>query len=298
MEYNDYNYQENDMVVKTDKGFKIVAFVVSLVALPFYFLPFIKISLGELLDGLASIFSFSADDYAPTGLISLFTKGDAVGAIAYVLGSLLILAVVLQLVGTILGFAMKKNIAKILNVVFNALAFAITLASFIVLLVKYDGNAKPTAWIFILLILQAVSILFAILSFVRFKNMPAEGEYGGYYDQQDMGGYNGNQLSGNITFLGGSCAGYSVPVMPGDEIVVGKDPAVCNIVIDKSYSTVSRKHVSITFDATSNMYIVTDTSSNGTRVVGGAKLTRGQPAYLDRGTTLNLGKTNNTLRLD
>ena len=105
-------------------------------------------------------------------------------------------------------------------------------------------------------------------------------------------------LQGRIVFTSGCCAGYDIPIKPGTRIVIGKDPSQCSIIIDKSYAKVSRTHCSVEYDSYNNVYVVTDMSTNGTKIVGGPKLQRGAPSYLDRGTVINLAGTDNTFRLD
>ncbi len=105
-------------------------------------------------------------------------------------------------------------------------------------------------------------------------------------------------MAGLITFLGGNCAGYQIPIYEGEEVLIGKDPRVCSVCIDKSYTKVSRKHCGVKYDSMQDIYIVTDYSTNGTNVVGGSKLGQYMPSYLQRGTVLNLAKTENSFRLD
>ena len=104
-------------------------------------------------------------------------------------------------------------------------------------------------------------------------------------------------LNGSINGVSGQYDGYSFPIEGGTQIVIGKDPAVCNIIIDPKYQTVSRKHCSVFFDSQSNQYKVTDFSSNGTFVEGGVRIASKVPTVLNPGTVINIGNTDNLFRL-
>lgn len=120
---------------------------------------------------------------------------------------------------------------------------------------------------------------------------------------QNMGGNNPvpefptTVLNGSINGVSGQYDGYSFPIDGGTQIVIGKDPAVCNIIIDPKYQTVSRKHCSVFFDPQSNQYKVTDFSSNGTFVEGGVRIASKVPTVLNPGTVINIGNTDNLFRL-
>ena len=105
-----------------------------------------------------------------------------------------------------------------------------------------------------------------------------------------------DKLVGKIVGLKGSCAGYNFDLNPGEEIVIGKDAKVSNVVIDPVYKEISRKHVSVLYDASNDIYRVTDYSSNGTWA-DGQKLTRNEITNLRRGTVLKLANDKNTFRL-
>lgn len=100
-----------------------------------------------------------------------------------------------------------------------------------------------------------------------------------------------------ITCVHGALSGYTFDITRGEELVIGKDAAYANIVIDPAYKEVSRKHCGIRFDANNNSYRVTDYSSNGT-FVGGTRLTKGAETTLSRGTEISLANGKNIFRLD
>ena len=101
-----------------------------------------------------------------------------------------------------------------------------------------------------------------------------------------------------ITGLSGMYAGQSLPLAANEELVIGRDNAMCNLIIDKSAEKVSRKHCAIFFDAARGTYQVTDFSSNGTFVDGGSRLVANMPTTLQRGSVIVLGSKENRFRLD
>ncbi len=103
--------------------------------------------------------------------------------------------------------------------------------------------------------------------------------------------------SAMIYVIGGSNSGYKIPINPGEVINIGKDPSMCQLIVASSYTNISRKHCSITYDAVQNIYIVTDFSTNGT-YYNGTRLAKNQPSYLERGSVINLANTDNNIRLE
>lgn len=101
---------------------------------------------------------------------------------------------------------------------------------------------------------------------------------------------------GSLVGVKGACAGYNFDLAPGEEIIIGKDAKVSSVVIDPAYKEISRKHVSIIFDPSANVYRVTDYSSNGTWA-DGQRLTRGETVNLRSGTVLKLANDKNIFRL-
>lgn len=122
------------------------------------------------------------------------------------------------------------------------------------------------------------------------------------YDKQSV--KNGNddkeiitQMSqGSLVGLTGTFAGYQFDLNSGEEIVIGKDAQFANVVIDESYKEISRKHVGITYDITTDMYKVIDYSTNGTWA-NGNKLPENAESYCAHGTVLKLANDKNTFRL-
>ena len=102
--------------------------------------------------------------------------------------------------------------------------------------------------------------------------------------------------TGTLIGLNGSCAGYNFDLTSGEEIIIGKDAKVSQVVIDPAYKEISRKHVGVCYDLIRDQYRVVDYSSNGTWA-NGSKLVSGQEVYLPHGTELKLANDKNTFRL-
>lgn len=102
---------------------------------------------------------------------------------------------------------------------------------------------------------------------------------------------------GKLICVKGSCAGYEFELKDNEQVVIGKDAKVSSIVIDPAYKEVSRKHVSVSYNAMSDQYCVVDYSSNGTWA-DGQRLELGKRAYLSHGTTLKLANDKNIFKLN
>lgn len=131
-------------------------------------------------------------------------------------------------------------------------------------------------------------------------------EQGGFYDNQN-GFYDTatdvapvtNKAGGTIIGISGDYSGYPFPINPGEEIIIGRDPSVANIIIDGKYTTVSKKQCSISFDPINGLYTVTDFSSNNSTTVGeGNKLQPNMPIQLTGDTIITIGAGENSFRLD
>ncbi len=118
---------------------------------------------------------------------------------------------------------------------------------------------------------------------------------------RDGGGQNmgqGKAEGGSVTGMSGMYTGQTLPLMPKDEMVIGRDNALCNLIIDQSADKVSRKHCGVIFDPVRNVYQVTDYSSNGTFQEGGNRLVANAPTTMQRGTVISLGSRENRFRLN
>ena len=102
----------------------------------------------------------------------------------------------------------------------------------------------------------------------------------------------------SVTGMSGMYAGQTIPLMPNDEMIIGRDNAMCNLIVDKNAEKVSRKHCGVVFNPVQGVYMVTDYSSNGTYIDGGNRLVANMPTSLRRGAIIALGNKENRFKLD
>lgn len=93
---------------------------------------------------------------------------------------------------------------------------------------------------------------------------------------------------GGVHFLNGAMQGQQFPIEDGETIVIGKSSSVSNIVVHRSYTKVSRRHMLLSYDAQSDKYFVTDTSSNGIYYTNKHRLPTGTRTAVAPGTELML----------
>lgn len=100
-----------------------------------------------------------------------------------------------------------------------------------------------------------------------------------------------SEPEGGLICIRGKHLGHLIP-LPGDRtLTVGRDPSVCQIVLDDGQ--VSRKHCQITYIASLNKYRVVDVSKNGTFLGNGRRLERGKEYYVDPAEELYMGNQDN-----
>lgn len=104
-----------------------------------------------------------------------------------------------------------------------------------------------------------------------------------------------SELSGAMVCTRGKAIGDMVLLRNDKKIIVGRDSAYCNYVVDDL--RVSRKHLEITFVGALNKYRVADYSSNGTFTQNGVRLNRGEEYYLPPKTELWLGSNDTIYKL-
>lgn len=97
---------------------------------------------------------------------------------------------------------------------------------------------------------------------------------------------------GHIECVAGTNKGYVYNTRSGEELIIGKDPKIANIIISPEYKDVSRRHCSIKYSSNEGAYIVTDYSSNGTKV-NGIRLESNKPTSVRKGSKISLGKGDN-----
>ncbi|MCI8742937.1 MAG: DUF975 family protein [Lachnospiraceae bacterium] len=92
----------------------------------------------------------------------------------------------------------------------------------------------------------------------------------------------------------GEYAGATIPIEPGQKLIVGRDSSRCNVIL--ASPQVSRLHMTVEYAG--NKFIVVDYSSYGTFDVERGQLPKETSVTVAPGTTLRLGNGNDTFRLD
>lgn len=290
--------QKTQKKQKTSRILGFIAMGLAIISIPMFFLPLVSAL------GIADVSILHLTKFA--NLIGMFDEvKKAVILIGVYLGAIILLSVV----GAVFDIFKNKG-CKLVAAITKAVAMIMSIVAIILVFVKGENMIKPGIGLYmnaVLLLISFVLSLVAAIIMPKANAVTVEPDpsiiMGGLGEPSIIGG-NGvippetALLQGRIVFTSGCCAGYDIPIKPGTRIVIGKDPSQCSIIIDKSYAKVSRTHCSVEYDSYNNVYVVTDMSTNGTKIVGGPKLQRGAPSYLDRGTVINLAGTDNTFRLD
>ena len=100
---------------------------------------------------------------------------------------------------------------------------------------------------------------------------------------------------GCVTGISGEYKGTSLPIEDGQELILGKDPAVCNVVLTEHLDFISHKHCSIRYMAASNTYTLMDYSKNGVFDEQGNPLHSNMQLY--PGSVIMLANQDNMFRL-
>lgn len=100
---------------------------------------------------------------------------------------------------------------------------------------------------------------------------------------------------GAIIGIKGSILGAIYRIQDNQEIVLGRDPYTCDILLRGQ--KVSRKHCSIIYIPEVQMYKVVDYSLNGCFLKDGSRLEKERPYSLTHGTEIALGGKENIIKL-
>lgn len=279
---------------KTSRILGFIAMGLAIISIPMLFLPLVSAL------GLADVSILNLTKIAD--FIGMFDEvKKAVILIGVYLGAIILLSVV----GAVFDIFKNKG-CKLVAAITKAVAMIMSIVAIILVFVKGENMIKPGIGLYMNAVLLLISFVLSLVAAIIMPKANAEivgpdpsiiGVPPIIRDDRVIPPETA-LLQGRIVFTSGCCAGYDIPIKPGTRIVIGKDPSQCSIIIDKSYAKVSRTHCSVEYDSYNNVYVVTDMSTNGTKIVGGPKLQRGTPSYLDRGTVINLAGTDNTFRLD
>ena len=105
---------------------------------------------------------------------------------------------------------------------------------------------------------------------------------------QAGGPVRGGQKRAVLRGVTGKYAGQSFDLLKG-KVIIGRDPALCNIVYDKNTPGISGRHCQVAYDATSDCFIITDLgSSYGTFLGNGKKLAANVAERMSAGDTFYL----------
>lgn|GEM_PF-3171243 len=101
------------------------------------------------------------------------------------------------------------------------------------------------------------------------------------------------QSNAFLVGLSGRYAGEQL-AFAADQITIGRDPAVAQVVYPEEMSEISRQHCTLYYERAQNRVVLEDTSFNGTYLSDGKKLGQNQRYYLQPGETFSLTKTGET----
>jgi pSer/pThr/pTyr-binding forkhead associated (FHA) protein len=90
--------------------------------------------------------------------------------------------------------------------------------------------------------------------------------------------------------------GANIMVNSGEHIMIGRDPAMCQLIL--SDAMVSRKHCLVSFNAATEQYHIECYSKNGIYLSDNRKILEGQSAEAARGTRLTLADGREVLELE
>lgn len=99
-----------------------------------------------------------------------------------------------------------------------------------------------------------------------------------------------------VRAMSGFFAGGVVPV--GSQVLIGRDASSCQLVYPMDMTSISRRHVRITYDLRSGRFEVTDMSTNGTFSDGGKRLEKNSPVTMEAGAEFYLSDKEEMFRLD
>ena len=272
--------------------FSILITVFSLMAVITMFLPYFRIGTTEVkqafdttFDGIAQLDSAFEDggsgDLLPSrsgvkllkDVIDIPTDQtyNYISGLKRLVVSMLLVAWITAVAVIVIAWVLKKKAKYIVGMTLSAVSIAASLTLYI----SVPGIAKNA-------LVEAIEkcLVGLILESVRGKvELPSAGDVA-------------QAVSAMIYGIKGEYAGAEAAV--GNGIVIGRDPAACQLVLNKD--KVSRRHCKIAYNPANNTYVVTDYSSNGTYISGKA-MQKNQPTEIPAGTMIQLGKDGDIFRL-
>lgn len=101
---------------------------------------------------------------------------------------------------------------------------------------------------------------------------------------------------GKIKATAGSMAGAELELADGEQLVIGRDPATCQLIIN--HNKVSRKHMAIQYDGKKGIYTITCFSANGVELSNGSRISQNQKMQVIAGIDVILANGREVLHLE
>lgn len=262
-------------------GLQFAAVCLSLCTVPFYFLAMF----------------FQQEQKKWITLIDLFQQASLLqGNTAHILRTHAVLFVVLLLLTVVAGVLswVPTRVFRIIGTTMTAIAAISHSVQSILLCTAKDLHlvlAYAEVVILVLLVLSTVSNGLSIAFLCRARKQRAVQAIHAELQRADCLGDH------KICFVSGACKGYQIPVRNAEQVVIGKDPSLCSVVIDRRYTKISRVQCTIGYDYALEQFVVTDHSTNGTFMENGKRLTPEQPIALPSNALLSLARTDTIIRL-
>ncbi len=163
-----------------------------------------------------------------------------------------------------------------------------------------EKSSDKTVWI-VLIVCSSIVILASIgaIATVALKKVPDEKDNNkNNKDNKDKNSSVVKKVCGIVVLLDGSMKGKQLSFESGKVHSIGKDATKADVLIDKSYQSISRLHCTIEFDERHNGYYITDYSSNGTYLMNsGKRLEHGKRTLIARNTVIYLAQKNCRIEL-
>ena len=116
-----------------------------------------------------------------------------------------------------------------------------------------------------------------------------------YYNMKDKVTTKGVNMTGKIRCVSGAYSGAEIELMPGREIVIGRNSEVSQLIIQDP--DISRKHCSIRYSAADGVYYVTDFSTFGVYINDSQRMEKNIEVRCPSGSKLTLGDGGNVFIL-
>jgi pSer/pThr/pTyr-binding forkhead associated (FHA) protein len=82
-----------------------------------------------------------------------------------------------------------------------------------------------------------------------------------------------------------------------NQLLFGRDDKECNVVFGNSNSAISRVHCRLTYNPSTNGFLLEDSSTNGTFLEGGFRIERGKSQSINKDDKFYLADTNNLFKV-